>query len=125
MIRKKSSLLTAPSLSESASSIISFSSSIENYNVETIRLVLIHLLISCYNKSFTKLLKEFSKRTNKFLPKKYYCKNKDYIQGLFDGLIDSDGNIEITNTKKYIYNLTNTSKYILELFYWCCMNLNI
>ena len=83
------------------------------------------LLISCYNKSFTKLLHEFSKRTNKFLPKKYYCKNKDYIQGLFDGLIDSDGNIEITNTKKYIYNLTNTSKYILELFYWCCMNLNI
>ena len=83
------------------------------------------LLISCYNKSFTKLLQEFSKKTNKFLPKKYYCKNKDYIQGLFDGLIDSDGNIEITNTKKYIYNLTNTSKYILELFYWCCMNLNI
>jgi IMP dehydrogenase/GMP reductase len=83
------------------------------------------LFISCYNKSFTKLLDQFSKKTNKFLPHKYYCKNKDYIQGLFDGLIDSDGNIEITNTKKYIYNLTNTSKYILELFYWCCMNLQI
>ena len=83
------------------------------------------LFINCYNKSFTKLLNEFSKKTNKFLPQKYYCKNKDYIQGLFDGLVDSDGNIEITNTKKYIYNLTNTSKYILELFYWCCMNLQI
>ena len=83
------------------------------------------LFINCYNKSFTKLLHQFSKKTNKFLPNKYYCKNKDYIQGLFDGLIDSDGNIEITNTKKYIYNLTNTSKYILELFYWCCMNLQI
>ena len=83
------------------------------------------LSVNCYNKSFTKLLSEFSKKTNKFLPKKYYCKNKDYIQGLFDGLIDSDGNIEITNTKKYIYNLTNTSNYILELFYWCCMNLHI
>jgi IMP dehydrogenase/GMP reductase len=83
------------------------------------------LFINCYNKSFTKLLNEFSKKTNKFLPENYYCKNKDYIQGLFDGLIDSDGNIEITNTKKYIYNLTNTSKYILELFYWCCMNLQI
>lgn len=83
------------------------------------------LFINCYNKSFTKLLHQFSKKTNKFLPNKYYCKNKDYIQGLFDGLIDSDGNIEITNTKKYIYNLTNTSKYILELFYWCCINLQI
>ena len=83
------------------------------------------LFINCYNKSFTKLLHQFSKKTNKFLPNKYYCKNKDYIQGLFDGLIDSDGNIEITNTKKNIYNLTNTSKYILELFYWCCINLQI
>ena len=83
------------------------------------------LQVNCYNKCFSKLLDEFSKRDTKFLPQKFYCSNKDYIQGLFDGLIDSDGNIEITNKNNYIYNFTNTSKYILELFYWCCMNLNL
>ena len=83
------------------------------------------LIISCYNNNFAKLLYMFSKKTNKFLPEKFYCKNKHYIQGIFDGLIDSHGNIEISITKKNIYNLTNSNKYILELFYWCCMNLQI
>ena len=83
------------------------------------------LIVNCYNKCLTKLLSNFSKKTNKHLPSQYYCKNKEYIQGIFDGLIDSDGNIEDTRSGKKIYNLTNTSKSIIELFYWCCMNLNL
>jgi IMP dehydrogenase/GMP reductase len=82
------------------------------------------LSVNCYNKCFTKLLHEFSIKTNKHLPKNYYCKNIEYIKGLYDGLIDSDGHTEITKKDNKIDNLTNTSKYILELFYWCCMNLN-
>jgi IMP dehydrogenase/GMP reductase len=82
------------------------------------------LIVSCYNKCFTKVLYSFLKKTEKHLPDEYYCSNIDYIKGLFDGLIDSDGSIE-KGVKKNIYSLTNTSKKILELFYWCCMNLNI
>ena len=39
-----------------------------------------------------------------------YEKNKEYIQGIFDGLIDSDGNIEDTRSGKKIYNLTKGIK---------------
>lgn len=85
------------------------------------------ILITLYNKCFTKLLVEFNKRTNKHLPSKYYCKNKEYIQGLFDGLIDSDGNIDNStkNQKRTIYCFNNTSPELIELFQWCCFNLKI
>lgn len=83
------------------------------------------LSVSCYNKCMNKLFSQFSKKINKHLPEKYYCTNDEYIQGIFDGLVDSDGSIEICKSKKCIYTLTNTSKQILELFYWCCMNLKI
>jgi IMP dehydrogenase/GMP reductase len=82
--------------------------------------------ITLYNKCFTKILFEFGKRINKHLPEKYFCKNKEYIQGIFDGLIDSDGHLE--KNEKYInniYNFTNTSIQLIELFEWCCFNLGI
>ena len=63
------------------------------------------------------------KKTDKHLPEKYYCKNIDYIQGIFDGLIDSNGSKkEYNNT---VFKFDNTSKSNIELFYWCCLNLNI
>ena len=83
------------------------------------------LSVNCYNKCLSKLLSQFSKRTDKHLPEKYYCSNIEYIQGLYDGLIDSDGSTEKCKGNKVINTLTNTSKQILELFYWCCMNLKI
>lgn len=83
------------------------------------------LIVSCYNKHFAKMLFEFGKKTDKHLPSKYYCNNKDYIRGIFDGLNDSDGHIETTKTKNKICSFVNTSKYLIELYYWCCMNLNI
>ena len=80
--------------------------------------------IVCYNKCLTKLFLEFGKKTDKHLPEKYYCKNIDYIQGIFDGLIDSNGHEEkyVNNT---VFRFDNTSKSNIELFYWCCLNLNI
>ena len=83
------------------------------------------LSVNCYNKCLSKLLSQFSKKTEKHLPEKYYCSNIEYIQGLYDGLIDSDGSTEKCKDNKVINILTNTSKQILELFYWCCMNLKI
>ena len=79
--------------------------------------------IVCYNKCLTKLFLEFGKKTDKHLPEKYYCKNIDYIQGIFDGLIDSNGSKEEYNNT--LFKFDNTSKSNIELFYWCCLNLNI
>ena len=83
------------------------------------------LSVHCYNKCIMSLLNQFGKRTEKKLPIKYYCKNKDYIKGIFDGLIDSDGHIEINKSGSINKSLYNTSEYIIELFNWCCINLNI
>lgn len=81
------------------------------------------LSVNCYNKCFSKMLMEFSKKTNKHLPSKYFCSDKKYIEGIYDGLVDSDGSMEKCKSEKIIYTLTNTSKPLLEVFYWCCMNL--
>lgn len=83
------------------------------------------LSVKCYNKCFTYLLSEFGKRTNKQLPNKYYCTNIEYIKGLYDGLIDSDGHIEYNKSGSITKSFANTSEYLIELFNWCCMNLNI
>lgn len=83
------------------------------------------LVINCYNKILAKMLYEFGKKTNKYLPEKYYCNNIEYIQGIYDGLNDSDGHIEITRNNNKICSFTNTSTQLLELYYWCCMNLKI
>jgi IMP dehydrogenase/GMP reductase len=80
------------------------------------------LSVNCYNKCFTYLLNQFDKKINKQLPNKYYCTNIEYIKGLYDGLIDSDGHIEYNKSGSMS---TNTSEYLIELFNWCCMNLNI
>ena len=83
------------------------------------------LFVNCYKKCLTYLLYEFNKRTNKQLPSKYYCTNKEYIKGLYDGLIDSDGHIEYNKTGSITKSFANTSEYLIELFNWCCINLGI
>jgi IMP dehydrogenase/GMP reductase len=81
--------------------------------------------VCCYNKCISKMFFEFNKRDKKQLPEKYYCTNKEYIKGLLDGLVDSDGSIELINDNKISNVFTNTSQYLIELFYWCCMNLGL
>ncbi len=65
-----------------------------------------------YYKPFADFLKEFGKRDCKGLPPVYLVQNKDYLQGLFDGLVDSDGHIE----KGGRITFTNTSRKLIELF---------
>ncbi len=73
-----------------------------------------------YNKAFSKMLFTFDKRTDKQLPINFRCSNKDYIKGIYDGLVDSDGCYEENRV-----SFANTSINIIELFSWCCMSLGI
>lgn len=65
-----------------------------------------------YNKCCAKLLSEFGKRESKLLPENLYSIDEEYINGLYDGLIDSDGTVGDKTS------LSNTSKKIHELFYY-------
>src|SRR3989344_5677616 len=73
-----------------------------------------------YYKPFADFLKSFDKRTNKHLPEEYLINDKPYLNGLLDGLIDSDGYIEDYGRKR----ISNTSKKIIELFSIICYLIN-
>lgn len=63
------------------------------------------------NNSVTRLLMEFGKKSEKHLPHKYLCGNTDYLRGILDGLIDSDGHVDGDRI-----GLTNTSTTLIEQF---------
>ncbi len=65
-----------------------------------------------YYKPFADFLVAFGKRENKALPQQYFIDHMDYLRGIFDGLVDSDGHIE----KEGRIGFTNTSKQLIELF---------
>lgn len=64
------------------------------------------------NNGFTRLLSEFDKRERKHIPPKYMCKNSEYLKGIWDGLVDSDGHI----AKDGRVSLHNTSIKLIEQF---------
>lgn len=70
-------------------------------------------IIKCdfYYKPFADFLEGFGKREEKHLPPALLVNNLEYLKGIYNGLIDSDGHIE--NKRKRLYN---TSKKIIELF---------
>jgi len=74
--------------------------------------------ITLYSKQWASLLSTFGKKTEKHLPKKWYTTNKQYLQGLYDGLIDSDG--YVNGPQK---NFCNTSPFLIELFCFLCLQL--
>jgi len=67
--------------------------------------------VHLYSKQIAHLFEQFAKQKNKHLPEKYWCKNRDYQQGLWDGLMDSDG----CYSDRYQFN--NTSQRLCELYY--------
>lgn len=76
------------------------------------------LIVKFYDKPFTEFISQFSKRTDKHLPENLLIDDKKYLQGIFDGLIDSDGNINndrlrFDNTSKQLIELFNVLSYIL------------
>lgn len=64
------------------------------------------------NNNLTRLLKEFNKRDKKHLPAKYICNDPEYLKGLYDGLLDSDGCYHKDGRKSFI----NTSSKLVEQF---------
>lgn len=70
------------------------------------------IVCSLYHKPLAEFLFTFGKKQNKHLPAHLIVQNKEYLQGILDGLIDSDGNIEKNNRISF----TNTSVELIELF---------
>lgn len=70
-----------------------------------------------YYKPLADFLKTFGKKHNKHLPSQFIVDNKEYLTGLFDGLIDSDGSIESPGSSSPVprKKLGNTSEKIIEL----------
>lgn len=85
---------------------------------ETIKIKSINNIIECrlYYKSLAEFLVSFGKKQNKHLPKCLLVDNKEYLQGIYDGLIDSDGHIESNGRQRF----TNTSYKLIELFNIVC-----
>jgi inosine-5'-monophosphate dehydrogenase len=76
--------------------------------------------ICFYSLQWARLLSEFGKRHEKHLPEQYLSGNRAYQQGLFDGLIDSDGHragdgrLCFHNTSQQLVELFNVLCYLLE-----------
>jgi inosine-5'-monophosphate dehydrogenase len=76
-------------------------------------LINVHL----YSLQWARLLARFGKRHEKHLPAELLCANAEYLQGLFDGLVDSDG---YTGADGRI-GFCNTSRTLVELFNLLCL----
>ncbi len=76
------------------------------------KVITVHL----YSLQWARLFGEFGKRHEKHLPKKYLCGDRDYLRGLFDGLVDSDGYVAADGRVGF----HNTSAQLVELFNVLC-----
>ena len=72
--------------------------------------------IRLHSIQWARLFAEFGKRSEKHLPGKYMAANPLYLQGLFDGLLDSDGHIDRDGRLCF----KNTSERLVELFNVLC-----
>ena len=77
-------------------------------------------IVFLYSRPWARLFCELNKKTNKELPLKYMCKNKEYLMGLYDGLLNSDGCI-YKDTNRHFFG--NTAKPLIELFNFLCLNI--
>lgn len=68
--------------------------------------------VTFYYKPLADLLNTWGKRHNKKMPEELLVSNKEYLQGIYDGLLDSDGTYNLDGRK----TLVNTSINIIELF---------
>jgi IMP dehydrogenase/GMP reductase len=70
------------------------------------------VLVKFHYKPLANFFNLFGKRDQKFLPQEYLVNNKEYLQGIFDGLVDSDG----CYCKDGRTGFSNTSPQLIELF---------
>jgi len=76
--------------------------------------------VHLYSLQWARLLAPFGKRDEKHLPDEYFCSNPDYIKGLFDGLVDSDGHVAADGRISF----RNTSQKLSELFGVLCYSVH-
>jgi IMP dehydrogenase len=74
------------------------------------------LNVNFYSLQWARLLAQFGKRHLKHLPSRYLSANPDYLRGLYDGLLDSDGHIGSDGRISF----HNTSQQLIELFNVLC-----
>jgi IMP dehydrogenase/GMP reductase len=76
------------------------------------------LNIRFYSLQWARIFSEFGKRDEKHLPARYWSGNPEYLRGLLDGLLDSDGHIDDGGRLCF----RNTSPRLVELFnVLCCL----
>ncbi|MFP5576685.1 MAG: IMP dehydrogenase [Acidimicrobiia bacterium] len=76
--------------------------------------------VHLYSLQWARLLAQFGKRADKHLPVQYRCADPEYLRGLFDGLVDSDGYIGADGRTGF----RNTSRDLSELFGLLCLQVN-
>ena len=75
------------------------------------------------DKFLSKLFVSFGKKTEKHLPRYLLANNKKYLQGLIEGLVDSDGcvqdggRIQFKNTSRRLIELFNICTFLLEGYF--------
>ncbi|MFC6660604.1 hypothetical protein [Deinococcus multiflagellatus] len=72
--------------------------------------------IYLYSLPWARLLAQFGKRDQKTLPQAYRAAHPGYLQGLKDGLLDSDGYVAADGRQCFV----NTSRDLMELFGLLC-----
>lgn len=77
-------------------------------------------LVKLHSLPLANFFSQFGKKKNKHLPENLLCKNQEYIKGIFDGLIDSDGHV----SKDGRVCFKNTSSRLMELFGVLCQIVN-
>jgi len=75
-------------------------------------------VVHCRCAPISRLFSEFGTKTDKHLPHRFYCSNSEYLLGIYEGLIASDGHEEGTRL-----GFTNTSPHLMELFNFLCISL--
>ncbi|HEY5922549.1 MAG TPA: IMP dehydrogenase [Kofleriaceae bacterium] len=78
------------------------------------------LIVRLYSLQWARLLAQFGKRHEKHLPAQYRCGDPQYLRGLFDGLVDSDGFVGADGRTCF----ANTSRELAELFGMLCQLIN-
>jgi IMP dehydrogenase/GMP reductase len=69
-------------------------------------------IVRLYSLKWARLLGQFGKRADKHLPSEYYCRSPEYLEGLHEGLLVSDGYVERGGRECF----RNTSLHLVELW---------
>ncbi|MGI9175814.1 MAG: IMP dehydrogenase [Rhodothermales bacterium] len=76
--------------------------------------------VHLYSLQWTRLLALFGKRDEKHLPSRFFCGDAQYLTGIFDGLLASDGHVDeggrlcFRNTSPRLAELFNILAFIVE-----------